>query len=95
MHFFQILKKASFIYCSKNTTIINYINGKQADISPNYKNEQNSLHLRSCCNGWIYSVGASIRKLDFGLTITSVTFHPQTNKANPKNLNHQLHVTAN
>lgn len=51
------------------------------EIAVHIKNENNSLYLRPCCNGWIYSVGPTVRELDFGLNITSVTFHPKTNKA--------------
>lgn len=47
------------------------------DIGVGFKTDGNKLLLRPFTNGWIYSVGAKWRTLDFGLGVTSITFHPK------------------
>lgn len=42
------------------------------------KNAENKLYLRPFINGWMYSAGAYSRCLDFGLSVTSITFNPKS-----------------
>lgn len=52
------------------------------NIGVGFKTEGYKLFLRPYTNGWIYSVGARWRELEFGLGVTSITFHPKSEKAN-------------
>lgn len=58
------------------------------EIGVGVKNEGNILYVRPFTNGWIYSVGAKWRALDFGLSVSSVTFQPKTYKKQPASLKH-------
>lgn len=52
------------------------------EIGLGVKSDAEKLYLRPQCNGWIYSVGARWRYLHFGLEVTSITFHPKSDKIN-------------
>lgn len=56
------------------------------EIGVGFKNDGYKLFIRPFCNGWIYSVGATWRSLDFGLGVTSITFHPKSDKPIVSNL---------
>lgn len=46
------------------------------------KKDGNTLYVRPFTNGWMYSGGATWRYLDFGLSVSSVTFQPKSNFQN-------------
>lgn len=48
------------------------------EIGLGVKYDAEKLYLRPQCNGWIYSVGMKWRYLNFGLGVTSITFHPRS-----------------
>lgn len=47
-----------------------------AEIGIGFRNEGNKLYLRPFTNGWMHSVGYEWRYLTFGLSVSSITFHP-------------------
>lgn len=47
------------------------------EIGVGFKFDGKILYLRPFINGWIYSVGAYWRYLEFSLSVTQVTFNPE------------------
>lgn len=47
------------------------------EIGLQFKIKEETLFLRAFINGWMYSVGYQWRYLDFGLDVTSITFHTE------------------
>lgn len=50
------------------------------EIGPYFKKDGNTLQLRLCCDGFILSGGAYWRTLDFGLSVSSITFMTEDNR---------------
>lgn len=50
------------------------------EIGIGFKIDGNKLYIRPFMNGWMVSVGWYERCLDFGLDVTSITFHPKSEK---------------
>lgn len=64
-----------------NKIVASYLNHFTFDvgveIGVGFKKTGNTLYVRPFVNGWIYSVGAYWRYLNFYLKVTSITFNPK------------------
>lgn len=50
-----------------------------AEIGFGFKVKEDTLYLRPFINGWVYKAWAYFSCLEFGLSATRITFHPEDN----------------